>query len=267
LAHTHHDRLKLDLSFFENHPDRKYSLDHFNITADIASQRESDRLRQRDGQRLNRIRQQYFGRPKVVVNEKSLLFDPRYLAIKSPACLDGYWQSESYFRPIEPLIRQEFKVRTPPSASNRTLIDEIKSVNAVSLHVRRGDYEKDPVINEVHGTCPPEYYLEATRMIAKKLTGPVFYVFSDDIAWAKEHIRCDGDFRFVSANNAEYAHEDLRLMYSCQHNITANSTFSWWGAWLNPNPEKIVIAPQKWFNDPQLNEESKTIVPESWTRI
>jgi hypothetical protein len=104
-------------------------------------------------------------------------------------------------------------------------------------------------------------------MIAKKLTGPVFYVFSDDIAWAKEHIRCDGDFRFVSANNAEYAHEDLRLMYSCQHNITANSTFSWWGAWLNPNPEKIVIAPQKWFNDPQLNEESKTIVPESWTRI
>lgn len=259
--------LKLDISFFEDHPERKYELNNFDIVQRIANTEESDKLKNSDSKRLNRIKQRYLGSPQVFVQESSLMFDPQYLAIMHSAYLDGYWQSEKYFRQIENVIRQELKVSTPPSAANRALLDEIESVNAVSLHVRRGDYEEDPVINQVHGTCSLNYYEEAASLIVEKVSQPVFYVFSDDIPWAKDNLNLGHNFQFVSINNGENAHEDLRLMYSCKHHIIANSTLSWWGAWLNPNPDKIVVAPQKWFNDPELNLQSKTIVPESWIRL
>lgn len=181
---------------------------------------------------------------------------------------DGYWQSENYFIEQEAIIRQRFSFqhntqKEPP------IFREAMLQNAVSIHFRRGDYIGDPKTNQYHGVCSMEYYQEAIHYIANKITKPVFYIFSDDPNWVKENFHINYPYFVVSPedNYKENEHADMHLMSLCRHNITANSTFSWWGAWLNQNPDKIVIAPKKWFNNRQKNQQARNLIPQNWVRL
>jgi hypothetical protein len=178
--------------------------------------------------------------------------------------LEGFWQSEQYFKPIENVIRKEFVVKDPPSVINKQYLEQIKSVNAVSVHVRRGDYVSDKVTHEVHGVCDIRYYTEAIHRIASEVADPCFFIFSDDMDWTKANVTVDGFPVFYIDHNSAADYEDLRLMYSCKHHIIANSSFSWWGAWLSNNTDKKVIAPKQWFRSLVTN---KDIIPDGWLTL
>lgn len=141
------------------------------------------------------------------------------------------------------------------------IMDYIQSVNSVSIHFRRGDY----IGNRIHETDKTEYYKEALNIIQSKVENPVYFVFSDDINWIRENFKTSFETHYIDFNDSESNYEDLKLMSSCKHNIIANSSFSWWGAWLNSNPDKIVISPKKWFNDDMLNYED--VIPQSWIQF
>ncbi len=179
--------------------------------------------------------------------------------------LQGYWQSEKYFKDIEKIIRDDFTFSEEPDYQNKQMADTIKCCEAVSLHVRRGDYVSNPVTTEYHGICSEDYYRRAVREVERYCKNPQFFVFSDDPSWAKENLETGYPTTIIDFNGSEKDYEDLRLMSLCQHHIIANSSFSWWGAWLSWNPQKIVIAPKKWFNRPEIN--TQDLIPESWIRI
>ena len=123
----------------------------------------------------------------------------------------------------------------------------------------------DPHTNQVHGTCDLGYYAQAVAHIANRVSQPVFFVFSDDHAWAREHLVLSHPVHYVDHNDTAHGYEDMRLMSLCRHHIIANSSFSWWGAWLNPRPDKIVVAPQRWFND--YDADTRDLCPEGWVRL
>ena len=159
---------------------------------------------------------------------------------------NGFYQNEKYFENIESEIRAEFTLKKPLDAKFANIIKQIENTPSVSIHVRRGDYVNDKKTRAIHNVCDTEYYSRATDIIKSKVNNPTFFVFSDDIDWVRENIPIDQPSYHVSNLEGE-DYEELILMSKCKHNIIANSSFSWWGAWLNQNPNKIVIAPKQWF--------------------
>lgn len=161
----------------------------------------------------------------------------------------GYYQSEKYFCKYRDIIREELKVIKEPSEQNKVMLHEIDRCNAVCVHIRRGDYVSNSK-NAALVVCDESYYQRAMKYIAEKVENPIFYVFSDnndEIAWIKANYHFNYNVRYVMLNNSDY--EELRLMYHCRHFIIANSTFSWWGAYLSENQDKLVIAPKVWNKD------------------
>ena len=201
----------------------------------------------------------------VILREKQFSFDPSVIEVKGNIYTDGYWQSEKYFSEIRDLLLREFAFKYEQDAKNREIADKIKKTESISLHIRRGDYVRNSMTNQVHGLCSIDYYQEAVNYIVRKIPMCHFYIFSDDHAWVRENFTLDYPFTMVDHNDASRNYEDMRLMSLCHHNIIANSSFSWWGAWLNTNSDKIVCAPKKWFNDPTRN--AKDLIPESWVKI
>ncbi len=207
----------------------------------------------------NRGRLTYF-------RERGLEYDPGFESLSDNTYMQGYWQSEKYFRHIAPQLRGELTRPEPVDDANRKVLNEIASEMAVSLHIRRGDYVSDPKTMKVHGTCSLEYYQEAARHIADQAqTPPTFFVFSDDPEWTRENLKLPFPMRFVSHNSVADPWPDLRLMSACRHHVIANSSFSWWGAWLNPCPDKTVVACRRWFADPGKND--RDLVPGDWIRV
>lgn len=180
--------------------------------------------------------------------------------------LSGYWQSPKYFSSIESLIRNEFSFYKQLDDKNLEIVDLIENANSVSLHIRRTDF-KTTVSNTTHGICSLDYYKKAVEFISTKLANPHFFVFSDDINWAKENLKLPYPLTFISGNNGDKSYIDMQLMSACKHNIIANSSFSWWGAWLNSNRSKIVIAPKNWFSNEILNSQTNDLIPEEWIRM
>lgn len=152
----------------------------------------------------------------------------------------------------------------PLSGENKIISDEIRKTNSVSLHIRRGDYITSKITNKFHGTCCLGYYKKAMKLINKKVKNPKYFVFSDDIYWVKKNLEIKNAF-YVDDNVGDKSYIDMQLMSMCKHNIIANSSFSWWAAWLNNNPNKIVIAPKKWFNDPGMD--TTDLISEEWIRF
>jgi hypothetical protein len=175
--------------------------------------------------------------------------------------LTGYWQSERYFRNAAQTIRSSFIFKPPLNQRNAELVKQIERVNAISLHVRRGDYVKNPKTTAIHGVCPLEYYRSAIRYVAERVENSSFFIFSDDTAWVKENLKIDFPLQYVDHNQGSESYNDMRLMSLCRHHIIANSSFSWWGAWLNPRPDKIVLAPRKWFAN---NNDVTDLFPQGW---
>lgn len=259
--------LFLDDSFFADYEWHDYSLKPFHLAAALASADECAALKTQPTGLMFRICKKLGWANDPFIQESGLQYNEIYQRIKPSAYLSGYWQSELYFAAVADAIRKELRIVIPPSEANAAMLQRIQQSNAVALHFRRGNFVNVPEVNKVHGTCSPEYYQAAIAYMCKRVTNPVFYVFSDDLAWAKAHLDMQYPTVFVDLNDAAHDYEDLRLMQHCKHQITANSTFSWWGAWLNEHPEKIVIAPKQWFADPVKNQQTINLVPESWVRL
>ncbi len=178
---------------------------------------------------------------------------------------EGLYQSEEYFKKIEAEIKREFTPKD--SLSNAAIIvkEKISNIpNSVSLHIRRGDYVENKKTNSILGTLPIEYYKDSINIMNDKLINPTFFIFSDDIEWAKLNLPSNLQSTFVS-NEKIKDYEEIILMSLCKNNIIANSSFSWWGAWLNLNKEKIIIAPKRWFKNRSIKV--KNMVPKSWITI
>ncbi len=179
--------------------------------------------------------------------------------------LDGWFQSYRYFERYSEEIKNIFTVQTLISSKNQQSLDHIIQVwdRAVSIHIRRGDYVSLAGANKWHWVCSLGYYESAIMQMIEKLHVPVFFIFSDDIEWCKKNIIFqEGIVAHYIDHNGSAGHEDLRLMYSCSHHIIANSSFSWWWAYLGRNPQKVIIAPKKWLQTDSF--QMKNLIPQSW---
>ena len=259
--------LKLDISTFENYEWHEYSLNPFNIKQVIATKKERENLLGINLPIYERIKRKLFKRQLILITENSLLFDSKYLEVKEPAYLRGYWQSEKYFTDFKNEILNDLIIQVKPTSENQKILDQIISCNSISLHIRRGNFVNDESVNKRHGTTSLIYYQEAINVINSKVSNPVYFIFSDDILWVKTNFNITEKVLFVDVNDAKNDFQDLRLISSCKHHILANSTFSWWGAWLNNYQSKIVIAPKQWFADPVKNSFHKNIIPKEWIRL
>lgn len=274
--------LKLDNSFLlENIPNitkRDYELGIFNIKENFATAEEIKYFK-KFGHKAGHINllfnMGYLPLPynffvanwRKYASERHFHFDPEVLKLSSHVYLEGWWNSEKYFKDIRNTILHDFTIMILPSPKNKESAQEIKKVNSVSLHIRRGDYVTNKSTSDYLGALDIDYYRQAIKIIEDRVKNTHFFVFSDDIEWAKENLPLDRNVTFVDWNNGNTAYEDLRLMSLCKHNIIANSSFSWWGAWLNKNKEKIVIAPERWFKNAKESVNTKDLIPSSWIKI
>lgn len=270
VAYRNKTTLKLDASPLENNAARSYRLRFFNIVAPLAMAKEVAQLQRSHLGAWGRIvrfldRILYPSYRRSVFVERGDGFDPSIMRLRGDVYLIGYWQSHRYFDDIEHLIHAEFTPKPDPSPENLQTLQSISRTDSISLHVRRGDYAADPIISRTHGVLPLDYYHNAAATIAQRVENPHFFVFSDEIEWAQHNLKLPYPLTFVTHNDIKKDYEDLRLMSACKHHIVANSTFSWWGAWLGSQSDKIVVAPQRWFAD--SNRNTHDLLPDSWYRL
>lgn len=251
LAIRNESLLKLDASsgFERDFYKRRYSLNHFNIPENFASPQEIAAA--------------------MHVREKHFHYDPGFCSLRGDVYLDGYWQSEKYFKPIEDTIRQELSVRRPLGRVNQRIADEMAATSSVCVHLRRlhgiSGSQVDVRGVNIHGAASLDYYYRCIERLTQTIKDPHFFVFSDDPGWARENLRLPYPTMLIAHNGPDNDYEDLRLMSLCKHHIIANSTFSWWGAWLNPRKDKMVFVPERWFNESE--HDTRDLIPESWVRI
>lgn len=215
-----------------------------------------------------------------VVAESGLRFDPDSIRkYSSGQTLDGYWQCEKYFLPVADRLRKDLTLRVEPSDKTKKFAELIQNTpNSVFYHVRRTDNLSQRAL-AWHGYLPESYYERARKFVEERVSDRHYFIFSDDIAWCRQNISlpnstfvdantpgltCDKEYVITAACGTE--HEDLYLMSLCQHSIIGNSTFSWWAAWLNQNPGKVVTTPDEWFLG-NNNHLSLDIIPDSWNRL
>lgn len=274
--------LKLDLTFFENPKYQKvFRLDKFNLPYQVASSTDFHHLKSHNNiylftSLLSRIGIHmktfpFIKRTHVFEDDLLMLLDMNNIQDIN-YYLEGWFGSEDYFIKTRSILIDELNMDRLLSKDNLILQREIKNCNSIALHIRRKDY----LTNSHFITLSIDYYLKAIENIRLKFDNPIFYFFSDDIEWVKKEYSSIENAKFVDNNS--YADsfytttgdiEDLMIMRSCKHNIIANSTFSWWGAWLNENQDKIVIAPQKWYNakKAQKKYEKGNFLPKTWIKI
>jgi hypothetical protein len=179
--------------------------------------------------------------------------------------LSGYWQSERYFKDVENVVREQFSFKRALDNKNKQLYEKIRSTNSISVHFRRGDYIKNEKTNRVHGVCNNYYYSRAIKLMNETIKSPVFYVFSDDTDWVRDNVQIEGDFVIVDTNKGDTSYIDMQLMSACNHHIIANSSFSWWGAWLNNKNNKRVMAPRQWFRE--SDNIIDDLIPADWETL
>lgn len=181
---------------------------------------------------------------------------------KKDIYLKGEWLTEALISPIQNILQKELTLKTKPNKTNKLLLDQINNSNSVLVHIRRGDYVAKRM-HDLGGICTEKYFNEAIALIEDKINAPHFYVFSDDINWARNAFG-ETKFTYISGNE-NTPEEDLRLMMSCKHAIISNSTFSWWGAWLIKNSDKVVICPSIW--NKQKKHLIDNLIPNNWHKI
>jgi rRNA-processing protein FCF1 len=241
---------KLDIEHFENYNLFKYRLDLLQINENIASHKEIVKYHGDQSFKskiLRRTISPYFYREKRRYIYDPIVFD------KNRIYLDGYWQNKDYFDDIAIELKQEFKLREIPE-NIKSKLEEIKTTNSVSIHVRRGDYKQHTDFYMLD----LEYYMKAVSKI--KDSNVKYYIFTNDKKWCNEKFNFLNNYEVVTCSKNEV--EDFYLMSQCKHNIIANSTFSWWAAWLNENNSKVIIAPKKW----KLNQDTNWL-PQDWIKI
>lgn len=262
--------LKLDVRGFDNYSlHQGFELQRvFTAPITLATDEEMHRTL---GWQLNPILRRIAAFPAMkFMRRKSLVVEPYFnywpgINDVPPECyLVGYWQSEHYFSSAEDSIRGDFTFRETLSGHNSELVELIAACNAVSLHIRRGDYVTHAKSSSIHGACSLDYYHDAISHISKHVSSPRIFIFSDDMEWVRGNLHLDFPCVFIDHNRGGDSYRDMQLMSLCRHHIIANSSFSWWGAWLNPRPDKIVVAPERWFIG-DLN--ASDLIPQTWVKI
>jgi len=270
--------LKLDISEYSSSSFRAYGLKYFNIPQTIASAEEVREFYISDKRRPaslgNKIWRNLINNIFIALIHKKIYLTRRTLPLIMPLLLviskyldviyiECYWQGEEYFRGVESSLRGEMTIRKEFDNIPEDILHSIDSVNSVAIHIRRGDYTSyQPLV-----LLPLDYYRKAVEKINNLCENPHFFIFSDDINLAKKNLGwLPSHATFVGGHTKDY--QDLMLMSRCKHNIIANSTFSWWGAWLNSNPNKVVITPNEWFADKRINAKRiKHLIPQNWIKI
>lgn len=253
LAIKNNDKLKLDINSYNPSKlsKREYQLNNFNIQAEVIPRDKNFYL--------SRLIYKIFKLFKSKGVEKNYNFDKEVLKLKGDIILDGFWQSYKYFDVYKEIIKKDFTLNNP-SKKFTQLSEEIANKNSVCLHIRRGDY----IGNNFHPIVDIEYYKKGLETIAQKSKIDCIYVFDrDDIEWCKNNLKFDYPTVYVE-NDIQVA-ESLILMSKCKNFVLANSSYSWWGAWLAENPDKIVITPKAWFADKSID--TSDLIPPEWIRI
>ncbi|MDR3706244.1 MAG: alpha-1,2-fucosyltransferase [Paludibacteraceae bacterium] len=260
---------KLDISEFKYRKHHNgYELESiFNINPCYATKKECDKIADISKSLFDEIRRDFL---KIKKNSMgNLIYESNYSPHFNPILLQekntyfiGYWQTEKYFQPISKIIRKEFSFKKEIDPSNLLIKKQILNTNSVSIHIRRGDYLKKQRFENLGSVCNIDYYNRAIEQIKLKIESPHFFIFSDDMDWVKGNLKIP-NLTYVDLNHGKDSYKDMQLMSLCKHNIITNSSFSWWGAWLNANPQKTVIAPNIWFRDVAMID----IIPETWTRL
>jgi hypothetical protein len=259
LAFKNNTELKLDLSDFKITNYRSYLLNNFNIEETIANDKEIEKYTSASKKIIN-----YFlpDHKKIIIRNANYTYNSHIVSLGKNVYLDGYWQNQDYFAGLSDIIRKEFTLKRQFNVAEQDLLNKINSANSVAVHIRRSDYLSSAKFSKIYPALDLAYYSLAIELLSKKIKDPIFFVFSDEIAWAKKNLNLH-DATYVSKNNwPDFV--ELILMSKCRHHIIANSSFSWWGAWLNQNPEKIVIGPNKWF---KFCDDDRGIMPEGWIKI
>lgn len=227
---------------------RQYDLDKFNIKCQKATNEDLSNAGVFRSKVLNRVAYLIDERlgiqfnKSIVTQKYPYKFEKKYLKIRDNSYIQGFWNDERYFGGIEGYLRKEFTLKNKLDSRNDHVVKKIKSVNSISVHIRRGDYVSN--IRNLYLYTKKEYFINSMRSISNKISKPVFYFFSDDIAWCRKNFSSlNYKMKFIEHNTGENSYLDLHLMSNCKHNIIANSTFSWWASWLNKNPKKIIIKP------------------------
>ncbi|MBU6159306.1 MAG: alpha-1,2-fucosyltransferase [Bacteroidetes bacterium] len=244
---------------------RKYELNIFDLPAEILTIAQTKKILRNKDFRLP-IWKPNKKLTYTFYKEPGYEYRPYLENTSLPVYLDGYFQSHRYFSDYKMLIQQAFSFEKKISHDFISpTLTQIINENSVSVHIRRGDYIADQPTNQYHGTCSIEYYKRSIERIANELSNPHFFFFSDDISWVKQNFSAlNKPKTFVAENFGSDNWKDMYFMSKCKHHIIANSTFSWWGAWLSNQPEQIVIAPQRWF---QTNLSDKDLIPNEWIRL
>jgi hypothetical protein len=271
LAQKNKTTVLLEGSFFERiekiagFTPRTFELAHFNNSYIWCSS--SDFISFHKISIINKFKKKIGLNYPKIYKEPSFGFQADALSIKSPVYLKGYFQSYKYYIGYEDFIRQlfSFPIDTLDDI-NKELLSTIKSSNTIAIHIRRGDFVNDTITATHHGSCSLEYYQEAIKLLVSKNDEFTLVFFSDDNDWVKSQFKDLAYSKiFIDHNKNEDSWKDMFLMSSCNHNIIANSSFSWWAAWLNKNSEKRVIAPKKWFTAIEID--TNDLIPTEWIRL
>ena len=273
LAQKHNTELKLDNSYYEDYH-RVYELNKLGIKEKFASQSEIEKLKvfkYKDILPIRFIKSKILGKESKKVPASSYILDSdinfrkKYLKLPDNVYLDGLFQSEKFFRGIKDILRQDFQLKNELDQANKSFLEKIKTSNSVSLHIRRGDYITNSWAMKELGVCSIEYYKKSIDYIGSKIESPVFFVFSDDLEWVKNNFDIKQPCVYVDCNDGNTGEKDLELMKNCKHHICANSSFSWWGAWLGEEVNTINIVPEKWFKGEYFND--KYLIPDRWVKL
>ena len=256
----------LDLSWFDTQHKRKFELDKLKIKAETAEPNLVNHLKNLSNNRVVKKAYHWYQACLPTKFKRKFLerdpgnFDKRVFDVSGHCYLDGYWQSEKYFLPIEEILREEFQLKqTPPENVEKLASIMNNNPNSISVHVRRGDYVSE---NTGHRVCDANYYQRACSHIVDNIDSPHFFFFSDNIDWVKNNFKLDLPSSYIDSTISDV--HDLFLISACHHHINANSSFCWWGAWLGERDENIIIVPNKWYTHAPYPEDR---IPERWVRL
>jgi len=244
---------------------RKFELSIFPNEYNFAT--EEELLRFSPLSLKNRVRKKLNMNYHKIYKEKKMTYDNNLYNLNAPIYLKGYFQSYKYFIENENYVYELFSFCNINLENyEQDILTLILNSESVAIHLRRGDYVYDTTINEIHGVCSNDYYYTAIESISNLFPNLTFFIFSDDIEWAKSNFK-GNNYIYVEGALGRPSSIDLYLMSCCKHNIIANSSFSWWAAWLNKNPNKYIICPSKWYAIEDKNCETIDLIPLTWKRI
>lgn len=258
--------LALDLRSLVDNGDRPFQLDLYRIRARVATPQQLANLPDWRSSRWGRLRSSLSQRMPAILSypvfwPRSFAYDPRFERISRPVYQVGYWQSEKYFDWNRARLLQDIQLVNPILATTPWL-EQILNTRSVALHIRRGDYVSNAAAAQFHGLCDMVYYHTAVQALKQQFPDIHVFVFSDEPDWARANLRLDVPTFYVDANPGQV---DLELMRQCRHHVVANSSFSWWAAWLCESVGQVVHAPRRWFADPTTD--TSDVVPENWIQL